>query len=144
MKDEPWWPRPTLVQFRWTIECKKNVNNNVTVCFSNVSKESFCLLLGFSFYLLSENKHVCFLNATTKTRNLSYMLRHIECAFETWNLNTKKRIRLVIVHSRILCMGRKFRNSQQRKKKLKTKKKSWQEICWYNKIRKRCCKSRRN
>ena len=99
----------------------KNVKSNVTVCFSNVNKECFCLFLGFSFYLLSENKHVCIFNAKTKT-HLSYMLRHNGCAFETWNLNTKKSIGLVKVHSRILYMGRKFRNSQQRKKKLKTKK----------------------
>ena len=97
----------------------KNVRNHVTVCFSKVNKECFCLLLGFSFNFLSENKLVCFFNAKTKIRLLPYMLRHIECAFEKWNLNIKERISQVNVYYRKLCRGRKFRNSLQRKQKLK-------------------------
>jgi len=34
----------------------KHLNRHVTAYFSKVKKRCFCLLLGFFFYLLSENK----------------------------------------------------------------------------------------
>jgi len=60
MKDEKGWPQQTLVQFWWTTE-NKNVNIHVTVCFTTVKNECFCLLLGVFFIFWLESNSYAFL-----------------------------------------------------------------------------------
>jgi len=96
-----------------------NVNNHVTAWFSTVNKRCFCVLLGLFFYILSENKLLCFLNVKTYAKLWWGMWWNIECALEMWNMNTKKTKELVKMYCRNLYRRGNFPSSPQRKKNWK-------------------------
>ena len=84
-----------------------------------MNKRCFCVLLGLFFYILYENKLQCFLNVK-KYRHLWWeLLRYTECAFETWNLNTKKKASENVLQK--IVQEKKFPELTAEKAKLKVK-----------------------